>query len=547
MSNKRPAILMGILLLLLGGYLYQQQFPGAKGNPDGPPLPGANSISSLVVKQDDQGRWFADYDYFYTGRPVGAFTGVRLLHGVAVSAPTVGNMNFAPGMVTRGQHHVRVEVQYPYAPTGMTTEVVQAQLGVLGQPAPPTIQTITQRIDWPDWRAYQTQERTRGKSADDLVAMAIAEIDGGDALDDARSLLELAIARDARADAAYVELARVTMKSNWSTEGLHQAEGLVNSALQIRPDSVNAKILLAYIEAHQGRYQPAQALYAELEGKPTPNLWLWSNWGEMLTMQGHPDAAVAKYREAIARPATHGNYDRARVFAYEHAIPLLTARKDVDGAEALYRQRLSDYGASDCSAADYARFELIQKGDITRATELLKPLLNAHCDNGDPTPQEVMGLASYMAWAADATPAASLALNQAHVYMPVSARTIYMLASNDRSIAAARKLIGSGESVDQRDNRKLDALSMALAARDLPSARRLIKLGARVDAPVGAEDMPVALIPAFNEDVPGIRLMQQSGADYTKLRFRGVTAVEAARRGGRTALATVLDTRSNSL
>jgi Tfp pilus assembly protein PilF len=128
------------------------------------------------------------------------------------------------------------------------------------------------------------------------------------------------------------------MKSNWGPEGLHQAEKLLASALQIRPDSVNAKILLGYVYAHQGRHKQSEALFVDASQTDTKNLWLWSNWGEVLVMQGKLEPAIQKYREAVKRPREHDTYDRARLDAYAHLLPLLEQRKDLDGMEALLKQ-----------------------------------------------------------------------------------------------------------------------------------------------------------------------------------------------------------------
>ncbi|MCB1624915.1 MAG: tetratricopeptide repeat protein, partial [Pseudomonadales bacterium] len=136
-------------------------------------------------------------------------------------------------------------------------------------------------------------------------------------------------------DAAYVELARVAMRENWGPDGLHHAENLLESALQIRPDNSNAKILLGYVYTHQGQLGKAEQLFVDAAKADPPNLWLWANWGELLVKQDKPDEAIAKYRVAVTRPMTHDTYDRARADAYRNLIQLLERRRDLDGVEAL--------------------------------------------------------------------------------------------------------------------------------------------------------------------------------------------------------------------
>jgi hypothetical protein len=55
-----------------------------------------------------------------------------------------------------------------------------------------------------------------------------------------------------------------------------------------------------------------------------------------------------------------------------------------------------------------------------------------------------------------------------------------LLAASDKTTPAAKKLIASGEPIDQQDNEKLTALAHALQNQDLAAAR-LLMLGAHPD------------------------------------------------------------------
>jgi hypothetical protein len=70
-SSRRPAVLMGILLLLLSGYLAQSHFYGQLTTSRALParLAGQNSVSKFKVQQDKAGLWLADFDYFWNGEP----------------------------------------------------------------------------------------------------------------------------------------------------------------------------------------------------------------------------------------------------------------------------------------------------------------------------------------------------------------------------------------------------------------------------------------------------------------------------------------------
>ncbi len=557
MSNKRPVILMAVLLLLVGGYLLKPVWESdVHRGPTEEPLPGDNSISALQVAPDKDGIWFVDADYFFNGRQPWADCRWTLLAEAEPSraqASGVVGAGGGPGFLLcgqllRGKHHLHFEVLRPNAPGAVTTR----GLSLVMYGGPPVGQIaeahVARQIDWPDRVTYGTQRQTAGKSSADIIAEAVKEIDGVTccSLEHAQQMLEGVITRDPNADAAFIELARIAMKSNWGPEGLHQANTLIQSALRIKPDNVNAKILLGYVETHQGRFKEAQATFAEAAKSDPPNLWLWANWGEMHALQGQTQQAIEKYRAALARQPTHDTYDRARLDAYQHVMPLLESRREFPAMEALYKQEAAEYGPRTCASVDHANFELLQLGDAAAAIAIARPAVTLEC-NGPMSARDVLGMASYMQWNADpdSTPGQA-ALNQARVFLPAGMRAFYLLAGSERTVPAARRLTHSNESVDALDNSKLSALAQALARHELPTARRLLGLGARTDVLVGDARMPVALIPVANNDLEGIRLMQQAGVDYNTLRFEGMTAVEQARRLGRQDLLKVLSPKSNA-
>jgi hypothetical protein len=61
-------------------------------------------------------------------------------------------------------------------------------------------------------------------------------------------------------------------------------------------------------------------------------------------------------------------------------------------------------------------------------------------------------MAYYSAWASATTPDRQELLNQARIFLPAGPRVMYVLAMSDRTVAAVRQRIASGEPIDQRDN-----------------------------------------------------------------------------------------------
>jgi Tfp pilus assembly protein PilF len=549
MASKRVTVLMAVLLFLILGYLL---YPILESRiyiapSEEPPLPGTNALSGLEVHQDAKGRWIAEFDYFYTGVP----------HARLKVRVSDDKSSTTTPMIERGQHHVSVEILRKIGPDVLdayTTKQVIVDLEastllvdqgppkeVIGMPgkfmagkAPLKLASLNldQSIEWPEQNTWLRERSLSNHSPDEILKEAVNYIDmgGEEALSHAKQLLEWLIRKDPKFDAAYVELARVAMKTNWGPEGLHQGENLIQSALQIRPDSANAKILLGYVYTHQKRYKQAEEVLAEAALSDTKNLWLWPNWGEALVMQGKVEQGILKYREAVSRPRANDTYDRARLDAYRHLIALLGQKNDLDGLEALYKQRADEYEAGNCYNADYSRFVLQQRGDSERAIALARKAVDGHCT--DPVAKEAMGLAHYVSWAKAPEDQRVAILNQAHVFLPIGPRPLYLLTKSDKTSMTIKKLIEAGESVEQTDNDKWNALAYAIYDKDYKAVSRLVKLGARLDAPTGPNQMPVALLPVVEGDVDGIRLMKKLGVDYSKLQYKGASVLDQIRRSG---------------
>jgi tetratricopeptide (TPR) repeat protein len=540
-------------LLLAGvfvvGSLYAQdsaQPPSAL--PTAPPLAGSNSVSSLQIIQARGGVWMADFDYFFTGQPPFASLAVELTPQPGAPLGPSGTEQYQTFLQQpeRGAHHASVKIRYPGGQQ-RTLKVAVTMRKEMFNNFVVANQSIDKVIDWPEFTTYVRNQQLAMATPEQNLNRAVALIDteGGPQLMEARSILEGLIAENPKFDAGYVELARVAMKTNWGPEGLHQAETLLQSALQIQPDNINAKILLGYVYSHEKQYAKAEALFTEAAAAKSNNLWLWANWGEMLAAEGKTDEAVLKYRQTISSPMTHDTYDRARLTAYDELLNVLKGRKDYNGMEALYKQRYAEFGPGSCFTAGYARFLLDVRGDTQGAINLATGALHQSCD--DTESREILGLAEYVKWASTSGAPSAESLNQARVYLPAGPKPIYLLASSELTTPAAKKLISLGEPIDQQDNDKLTALAYALQSQDLTAARRLLALGARPDVPIGESSMPVALLPLLSGDVDAVRLMQQNGVDYSKLKYRGATGLQIAKRIGNSALIDVLGEKGTQL
>jgi ankyrin repeat protein len=174
----------------------------------------------------------------------------------------------------------------------------------------------------------------------------------------------------------------------------------------------------------------------------------------------------------------------------------------------------------------------------------LRPALSLSCEA---PPRQLLGLASYLIWAERDGTESVAALNQARIFLPVGPMTLYLLARNDSTAPAAKKLIASGEAIDQKDNEEMTALAYALQNDEFEAAERLLVLGARPETPVTAAAIPVALLPVLDGNRMAIGVLQRAGVDYSKLRYRGVSALELARQAGNDELVQALNPKGRIL
>jgi tetratricopeptide (TPR) repeat protein len=548
MSSRRTVILMGALLLLLAGYFSLRLFPpelvSFAVQPPVRPLDGKDSISGLEVRQTPSGAWTADFNYFYTGDPPDARLVIELTPAADPQSNALPLFDTSLRLPERGAHHLIATIQYPGI-QGRTLQVTALMRSRMKGTV--TSQQLAEVIDWPDLDTYARDQRLAGRSPADNLKQVQALIDTGDdpQIAEAKLMLEQLLERNPKLDSAYVELARIALKTNWGPEGRHQAEELLGTALQLRPDNIDAKILLGSVYAHQQRFAKAEALFQEAAATDPDDLWLRADRADMLAMRHQADRAIAEYRKVIAHPVTHDRSDRARAFAYAGLLALLEDRKDFDGMEALYRQRIADYGWGSCYSADYTRFLLQYRGNIDGAIDSARRALNQNCD--DAPSRQLLGLAEYAKWADSKGLRRAEALDQARVFLPMSATALYQLATFERTAPAARQLVAAGESIDQKDDDNFDALAYALQNQDYDAVRRLWALGARADTPVGAVGVPVALLPVLSGDAAGVRVMRKLGVNYSELRYRGATALEIAKQQGNQAVLAALGSGQTAL
>ena len=154
-------------------------------------------------------------------------------------------------------------------------------------------------------------------------------------LAEARRMFELAIEADPGYASAYVGLGFTFFQAwplGWSSsqEDLDRAQELAQKALELKPDLVEAKVLLGRVFVWSGRHQEALELAREAVQKAPSNPNALAFMGHALTVSGRPEEALAYLDQALSlNPAPPVWYR----FHYGHALAQMGRREEA--AEAL--------------------------------------------------------------------------------------------------------------------------------------------------------------------------------------------------------------------
>lgn len=556
MKSCISKIIVAIILPLAASLSWGQQVGSPEQTVTQPPLKEVQEISNLQIIRQADGRWIASFDVDFMSLPkvaevqIAAFTGPN-----ASESDTpfrLGNKIVSRSILAQPKTiHLDLELEFPtwvknpgdrgenntVVQNGTVTDKVVVRLvrnNTFNERVILAKKVVDQVINWPSYSTWETDRKIGSEGSVAVLNRAIELIDAGNeiSLYEAKIKLERLLSKDDKLVQAYIELARVAMKTTGGLEGLRHAEILLNSAIKIEPNSADAKILRGYVYSHQDRHALAELDFSQAAKSNPKNVWLWSNWGESLTKQKKYEAAVSMYRKAVDSPVSNESYDRARVDAYDRLIGLYNHNYDIQAIDAIHQQRLKDYGVKTCYAADYALFKLQNYADAEGAIELTSAIANVSCDNL--LPKEVLGMAYYVKWSKMTSGDRESALRNARISFPSGARLFYLLGGSDKTLDTAKQLAKIGEVVDQSDNRKMTALAYAVNAKQADTALRLLQIGARPTVTVGHDEVPIALLPIFTDDLTMIELMRKFGVDYATLSYRGNTAREyALARGNR--------------
>jgi hypothetical protein len=319
-----------------------------------------------------------------------------------------------------------------------------------------------------------------------------------------------------------------------NSDGVTQAERVLNVAVQIDPNHADAHVLLGYVYAAQNRSDKAIEALKKAERIGTKNMWLYYNWGLALQKAGKKDEAIRKYQEAIAKPidrtdSSLKSHNRAVPAIYYELTKLLEEKRDWKQLDKVYKKKLSVFG-DPCDKASYAKFRLTKFGDYDEAIGYAKNGLSQPCGR---MPTQVLALAYLTKWN-DRTQRLpeeerQKLFHQAQALFTDSPRMLYMLAQSDHTSPVIESLKKSGISIDVSDLRGATPLAYAVTSRDAAAAKALLRNGADPNGPVNVDKWTALMLAAANGDSAMADLLLENGADPSRKSTSGVTAEAIAR------------------
>lgn len=537
-QERRLVLLLSALLLALGWFLFDYTRPywtssqSASGN--SATFSGDNTLFAVKVTRVDPYIAMLQIDYFYNGLKGPT---ARIEVGLPTKPANSSSEKRVPSGGFRavpGRHKVfafvrRASSDYDKSAQSQTLRVaLRDTSGSLL-----TEKIFRQTIEWPSANPY-TLNSNAPKEIERLYELCVRTIDSGNQLDLAKGALEQILLAKPDFVPAYAELARYHMKTNWNEEGRAQAERALKSALRIDPQHANSMVLLGYVYAHQKRFKEAEKTLRKAEAIGTPNIWLYTNLGEMYAMQGHMQQAISAYKQAISAPKNLETYERARADAYWRLIKIQVARKSFKEADELYAQRIQEFPDEGCYKAYHADFRLRKFGDYESAIDLGTESLKQGCQD---EARKILSMAYYTKGAAVLKSGAKSSdadqyLNRAQALYAEIPSMLSALASSKYTTPVIPVLKNRGVGVDTSDRNGMTALALSVAAGDFDSTRTLIGQGADVNHRLTAVELTPLMVAASRGDKAIVTLLLRNGADPGARSRFGFTAEDLATQSG---------------
>lgn len=166
--------------------------------------------------------------------------------------------------------------------------------------------------------------QTNSERAIRLTSRAKSLIDAQNNLRRARTLLDKAINLDGNYIPAYLESARLIMRSRAFSERnitepvratARAAKQVLRSAIKIAPDYADSYVLLGYTQTILQNFDAAKIAYDKAEQLGSDNLWLFSNLALMYRYQNDTPMMIKAYENVLAHKPEGDRNDRPLMFS----------------------------------------------------------------------------------------------------------------------------------------------------------------------------------------------------------------------------------------
>lgn len=421
-----------------------------------------------------------------------------------------------------------------------------------------TIKNFPWFVNWPAQPIREQFAKQNDKDYEkNLLADAIQIIDsekGGSDLDVAKRNLDIIISKNPNNAQAYLELARIAMKSDSSaTErtryaGLDEGTRLIKVALKIDPNSANAHILYGYVLAVQKQADQAISEFKKAQQIGTKNMWLYYNWGLALENGNKPQDAIKKYQEGVAltpvadTPETHSN-NRAIPEIFSKLLKLLEEKNDLTGIDSLYKKRIAVLDES-CQKTFYGQFKLYKMGDYNAAIDLGTKAHEQNCHSGA---RPLIAAAYLTKWALDpskmSTSERETLFNRAQAFITDTQQTIIELASSPATVKVLPKLKNGGFDIDAPSANMLTPLAYAAANGNTQAVQGLISAGANPDVILRDGWTPL-MIAVASEDEDTVATLLNAKVNIDRTTKDGQSAKSIAKKIGNTKIIKLLNNKS---
>ncbi len=333
---------------------------------------------------------------------------------------------------------------------------------------------------------------------------------------DARKKLEQLIELDPDFPRAYLELARLEMKTRWP-EGLHKAEKQILIAKSIDSNLADTNILLGYVYTNLRRFSEAESLYKEAEKVGSDNLWLYANWGLNYEFQLKFEEAISRYYKVLDSPVRRvGKNVRPLEWVYQYSMlySMLTELGRMEEADELYTRNAKEFPERICKGIRQAKHRLYNMDNVQLALTSIKAVRQRGCEKG----KDILSIAHYMEWFElkeqdKGNKAAAIALRKAQAFAPEDNELILALLKSGKTAQLISKI--PDLDINYHDGSGNTALSNAVSRSAWNDLEALLEIGA--DPNIETNDDTIMsnplVIATLKKSVSMVEILLKHGAD----------------------------------